>query len=369
VREHVLALVQRHMQGPFRASGGGNVLARCPFHKGGEERKPSFSVNLESGLWHCFTCHIGPTDRHGVMRDGGNLRQLLEMLRVPQTTIEASLKIIEPDLEQQRHLYQVEQRNFFSDRDPFKADSVLPEAILGVYRFLPTKLVNDGFSAELLQDMEIGYDRRLNRIMFPLRDMYGNLAGFSGGVTPLTQQQHPKYHVYQGRRFDQLNGRWIPGDFGEWFDKQFPDYVCQNHDFLWNFDRVYPNILPMSDRDATVFVVEGFKACLWMIMAGFVNTVGLMGSYISDRQQKMLHRLGCNVVLFLDNDKAGMNATFNVGNLLWGPMYGRVQVVPYPEGDFDTQPDDYELDAVQTLVSRRKTFLEYMNSTRRGARW
>ena len=283
--------------------------------------------------------------------------------------MDAELKLIEPMLEQQRHAYKVEQANFFVDRDPFKADYVLAEAVISVFKYCPLKLVNDGFDPALLERMQIGYDPRHNRIMYPLRDLYGNLAGFSGGVTELTAQQNPKYKVYQGRRFDPLNKRWLDGDYGPWFDEKYPDYRCENHDFLWGFDDVYPRVLAMSDSSATVFIVEGFKARLWMLQSGLINTVALMGSYISDRQQKMLHRLGCTVALFLDNDKAGINATFNVGNLLWKPMCGRVQVVPYPGEDEDTQPDDYELDAVSTLVSRRKSFPEYLNSIRSGARW
>jgi hypothetical protein len=342
------------------------VLTKCPFHKGGEERKASFSINLESGVWHCFTCHEPGGERS---KDGGNLRQLLTKLSVPESTLDSELKIIEPMLEQKQRLFKIEQRDFFTDRDPFKADYVLNESILGVYRFCPSKLVNDGFDPALLQDMQIGYDRSHDRIMFPLRDMYGNLAGFSGGVTELTKVQTPKYKVYQGRRYDEINKRWIPGDYSQRFDELYPDYRCENHDFLWNYNRVYPRLLQVSDPAATVFLVEGFKACLWMIQSGFINTVALMGSYISDRQQKMLHRLGCNVVLFLDNDHAGIRATFNVGNLLWRPMYGRVQVVPYPEEDEDTQPDDYEVEAVHTLVGRRKTFLDYINSVRGGSKW
>ena len=367
MRDQVLALLQRHLPGPFRKLGGGQILTKCPFHKGGEERKPSFSINLDNGVWHCFTCHEPGDDKKS--KDGGTLRQLLLKLSVPQSALDAELKIIEPYLEQKQKAFKVEQNSFFNDRDPFQSSFILDEVLIGLYRLCPTKLVADGFDPRLLREMEVGYDRDLHRIMYPLRDMYGNLAGFSGGVTDLTQQQNPKYKVYQGRRFDEMNKRWIPGDFNSRFDQEYPEYRCENHDFLWNFHRVYQRLLGVSDPGATVFVVEGFKACLWMVQSGFINTVALMGSYISDRQQKMLHRLGCTVVLFLDNDDAGIRATFNVGNLLWRPMYGRVQVVPYPEEDADTQPDDYEADAVQTLVGRRKSFLDYIHSVRSGARW
>jgi DNA primase len=358
MREHVLALVQRHLPGPFRPSGATNVITKCPFHKGGEERKPSFSINLNEGLFHCFTCH-----------EAGTVKTLLKKLQVPASSIDAELAIIKPHLDAQRRIFVIEKENQFVNRDPFLADYVLPEALLGVYELCPQKLIEDGFDQNLLKEMEVGYDRHNNRIMYPLRDMYGNLAGFSGGVTPwTTTKTDKKYLVYQGRRKG-FDGKRVKGDFGDWFDEQFPDYRCENHDFLWNYDKVFPRIETMSEPNPIVYVVEGFKACLWMIQAGFRNTVALMGSYISDRQRQMLERLGCTVVLCLDNDEPGMKATLFVGDSLWRPLYGRVMVMPYPEEDEKTQPDDYEAWAVHHMVENSRTYLQYINNRRRGLKW
>ena len=41
------------------ASSGTERLGKCPFHKEGQEKHPSFSVNQEKGLYHCFTCKAG----------------------------------------------------------------------------------------------------------------------------------------------------------------------------------------------------------------------------------------------------------------------------------------------------------------------
>lgn len=340
MREQIFATVQKFMAGPFRHVGDGNVLTKCPFHKGGQEHKPSFSINIEHGVFNCFTCHVA-----------GDISYLLKLLGLPRDRIDIELSSVRTELDKNRQTHFLEKQNTFARTDPFKADFILPEALLGVYEFMPLKLVEAGFHPDLLRDMEIGFDRNGNRIMYPLRDLYGNLAGFSGGAQ--TQEQAPKYKVYQGRR--RVNNRWIPGDFGSWFDDQFPDYRCENHDFLWNYNRVYPRVLGMgmSDPNATVFIVEGFKACLWMLQAGYLNTVALMGSYISDRQQTMLHRLSANIVLFLDNDKAGREASVWVGDLLWKPMRGRVTVVKYPPEDDHTQPDDYFPEGIHQMVQSR----------------
>lgn len=363
MREQVLELFKRHLRGPFRPSGGTNYLTTCPIHKGGEEKTPSFSIDIEKGVFHCFTCHIA-----------GDVRWLLHLLGLPRNQIDSETSSIKPFLDRNRENHRLEQQHFYVNRDPFKADYILPESILGVFDWLPLKLVNDGFDPKMLQRLEIGYDRRNDRITYPLRDMYGNLAGFSGGAS---LGQEPKYKVYQGKRKDATGRRWIPGDFGEWFDEQYPDYRCENHDFLWNFDKVLPALEIASDRSTTVFLVEGFKACLWMHQSGFPLTVALMGSYISERQQRMLHMLGCRVALFFDNDDAGRRAALRVGDFLWKPLYGKIDVIAYPEHDVvaslaqeegNTQPDDYERDAVIELVQQRMTYVDYFNHMRRTGR-
>jgi len=336
MREHIIALVSQYLPGPFKASGS-NIVCKCPFHKGGQEHSASFGINLEKGVFNCFSCH-----------ESGDLRRLLKLMGASRQTIDAELAAIQPELDHARELHGKVKENFFRERDPFKAEYPLPEALLGVYDWMPTQLVSKGFDPLLLQDMDIGFDRAGSRIMYPIRDMYGTLVGYSGGAT--LPEQVPKYKVYQGG--SKKGSLWSPSDYGAWFDEQHPGYRFENHNFLWNFNRVFPRAISMSEGADTVFIVEGFKACLWMIQAGFLNTIALMGSAISEKQQRMLHRLGGDIVLCLDNDDAGRKATERIGSLLWGPMYGRVFVMPYPEEHkFErTQPDDYAAPVLHQLM-------------------
>jgi DNA primase len=350
MREQILALLAKYLPGPFKPSGSSNILTRCPFHKGGEEKTPSFSVNVEKAIFNCFTCH-----------ESGNIQQLLRMMNIPRVTVDAEAAFLRPLLDKNREMALFEKKHVFVDRDPFKADYILPESILGVYEWMPLKLVEDGFDPNLLKYLEVGFDKANLRITYPLRDMYGNLAGFSAGATQADQK--PKYKVYQGGK-RLANGYYSPGDFGPWFDEQFPGYRCENHDFLWNYDRVHPRVVGNPGKDSVVYVVEGFKACMWMIQNGYINTVALMGSYISDRQQQMLHRLGGTVVLCLDNDDAGKMGTIKIGELLWNPMYGRIKVINYPKGDTVTQPDDYEPQALYQMVNESKSFVDFFNQSK-----
>ena len=132
------------------------------------------------------------------------------------------------------------------------------------------------------------------------------------------------------------------------------------------FHDVHPRLQAMSDPDASVFLVEGFKACSWMLQCGYRDTVALMGSYLSDRQRQMLERLGVTVYLFLDNDDAGRKATYRVGNLLKNAMHWKVRIVPYPPGHFKTQPDYYPPDWINWMVSNSQTLIEHLANSRRA---
>jgi DNA primase len=362
MREQVLELVQRYLPNRrLKPSGGSNYLTTCPFpwHKGGNEKTPSFSINVDKGVFKCFTCHVA-----------GGLEYFLHLLEVPRDRIDSETRLIKPFLERQKELQRVTREYAFSRNDPFKAEHILDEGILGVYDWPPEKLLRDGFDPALLRRLEIGYDRNNQRIMYPLRDLYGNLAGFSGGATLPTQ--HPKYLVYQGRRTN-MEGRVIRSEYGEWFEEKYLGYRCENHNFIWNYDKVYPLLVEDPDPEAKLYIVEGFKACLWMIQCGYWNTVALMGSYISEHQQRMLHRLGCTVVLLLDNDHAGRNGTINIGDLLWAPLYGRVMVAQYPASDVEasiyksdnSQPDDYEPEAIHEIVAASLRYADHFNRSMR----
>jgi DNA primase len=343
-QNEIFSIVKRHLPGPFRPSGGTNILTKCPFHKGGEERKPSFSIDVSKGVYHCFTCH-----------EAGSVSWLLRQLGLSREQADAETAPIKSLLERNKELRKLEKEHAFGYRDPFATTSELPEAVLGIYDLEPPLPLQ--FDRKVMREMEVGFDQKLERVTYPLRDMYGKLAGISGGAT--RKDQMPKYDVYQGGRRD-LNGRWIPGHFGRWFDEEYPGYTCENHDFLWNFHRIWQQLLSMSDPSATLIIVEGFKACLWMLQHGYWATVALMGSYISDRQQKMIHRFGGTILLMLDNDETGRRSTGKVGDLLWEPCRGKIRVANYPLTDDVSQPDDYYAEALNHIVRTNIPFEQFI---------
>lgn len=332
MRDHVLSLIERYIGGEMRFSGGSNVALRCPFHKGGQERSPSFSVNVDLGLFFCFTCHLA-----------GPITKLLQLLGLPPSLVEEETKDIKHLLEDNKAALAFQRRAQWVFEDPFAAKPVLSDSVIQAYTDWrkqysqdPTGLTQLGFSPALLDHMNIGFDASQARVIYPVRDIYGQLAGVVGGATQ--RGVDPKYKVYQGRRKVQYGTR-RSDFFWSGFDETYPNYAFENRNYLWNYERVYPHLFFGKEEEQTLIVVEGFKACLWLLQCGFRNTVALMGSSMTDMQRNLLLRLQARLFIFLDNNEAGRYGAEKIGRDLFRSNTG-VFFVPYPAAAHDGyQPD------------------------------
>jgi DNA primase len=312
------------------------ISAACPFHKGGKETNPSFWVNRITGHWGCFTCG----------EKGGGLKWLLRRLGINSLTMGAQLDAIE---EQSAKLVEVtKSKAKKKSRGSFAGVHVLPDSLLGVFDFLPLDLLEAGFTDETLKSHDIGFDKRNNRITFPIRDLYGALIGISGRST--TVGEVPKYLVYSGRRI--VDGKEDQRELGEWY----PDYSNENvRDHLWRLDKCFSRIMANESGQEELVIVEGYKADLWLAQHGWTNTVALMGSALSPNQERIVRNLGVPTFVFLDNNKPGRDGSRRICQRLAVSTFP-VYEVSYPEGCKDTaQPDDLTTEEIEAAfaASRR----------------
>ena len=107
---------------------------------------------------------------------------------------------------------------------------------------------------------------------------------------------------------------------------------------LYHLDRV-------GEIADTVIVVEGFFGCMKLVQAGFPNTVALMGSSLTEVQHKMLFGFK-NIVLFLDGDEAGRNATKEIVAKLVCSNF--VRIAPLVE---DLQPDGMTSEGIRNILN------------------
>jgi len=258
----------------------------------------------------CHTCN-----------EGWTLKTILRNLRVPGNLIDEIVKDLPVVAPKRTVVSQVRRLNFDNPH--------LPEELLGIYDWCPTSMLNIGFPKELLHEYEIGFDKSMRRITFPLRDHMGNLIGISGRA--MSEYAHPKYYFYT----DEELGEACPG------------YKLHKGRSMWNFHRFYATSLEMDVP--YLVIVEGFKQALWLVKAGYKNVVSVMGSYLTEEQATLLLRTGAKLYLFLDNDLPGRKATKKVVSML-RKQTPEVYEVQYPEGTDGLSPDDFPEDELQNIL-------------------
>lgn len=280
-----------------KPTGNEDIMALCPFHTksdGTEEKHPSFSMNIYSGLWYCHSCHCR-----------GNLYTFLRDLGVSRGDIQLRYG----DVIDAAQAYAPKKPDPLNPIEPV-ASEPLDEAFLGLFDYCPQGLLDEGYDQETLRKFDIGFDEKHMRITFPLRDLRGRLVGISGrSVINAT----PRYKVYD----------YEYKDFG------LPMRKTEKRALLYNAHTILPQFAFETDPSARyVVVTEGFKSTLRVFQAGVHNVTGILGSYMSNEQQWVLERLGCPILLMLDKNDAGRKGQLDAGKRLLKTC-PRVYVVDY----------------------------------------
>ena len=314
-RTDAVAVVEDHLRLEKR---GGRYWGRCPFHAGGHEKTPSFTVDPDQKLYYCFGCRKG----------GGIIDFVMEMEKTsyPETIKNLARKFgVELSYEgggEENENWQAEQSrkdqlfelyrrtaltfsHFLLEKpegkpalDYLLARGVTVEMIkhfrLGyspadrgwLYGFLQGK----GYSAEFLDGSGLfsanyqGMAFFSSRLMFPIADRQGRIAAFGGrampGATQSDGKEPPKY----------INTREIE--------------TYKKSQVLYALDLALPEIR----RSKTVYLAEGYMDVIALHQAGVTNAVAPCGTAFTDEQAKTLRRWADTAVLVFDADEAGRQA-------------------------------------------------------------
>jgi len=314
---------------------GTRFVGLCPFH---DERTPSFSVNADQGLYHCFGCGVGG-DAIGFVRETEALdfAEAVELL-AERYNVELKREREDPAEEERRRrrgrlLALLERTTAFYEKYLWGSDDArtareylagrgLSEETLRAFRvgWAPSgwdKLLNgaqrDGFSLEELiaaglaqqkRSGKGGVDRFRERIMFPLADARGRVLGF--GARTLRPDEPAKY-INTSENEIYHKGRQLFG-----IDKA----------------RV------AAAKSGRLVVVEGYTDVLALHQAGVVETVAIMGTALTEHQLADLARAaGAEGVVYLalDADSSGQQAMLRAAELA-EQRDVELRVVQMPEG-------------------------------------
>lgn len=319
-RLDIVDLVSETVQ--LRRSGK-SYTGFCPFHA--NTRTPAFVVFPESGTWRCFgQCNEGGDIFRFVMKKEGwdfpeALRYLADkagvQLKAPSAEEQAAAEehdhlraLLEEAVTYYRHQllntsagkpvldYLHEKRGLSDATIESFGLGYAPaswEAALHYFKsrgYSQPEILEAGLATERQRDaspadesqsgQERGvYDRFRHRLMIPIRDERGRIAGF--GARVINPDDVPKF----------LNSPQTP--------------VFDKGRLLYGLDRARKSIRSIDQA----IIVEGYLDVIALHQAGFTNVVSPMGTALTEHQMYLLKRFSHRIVLALDPDAAGNQAT------------------------------------------------------------
>lgn len=294
---------------------GKNYTGFCPFHD--NKHTPAFVVWPESGTWRCFgQCNEGGdifkfvmkregidfkdalqklADRAGVKVESfqreapqakeanEHLRKLLEDAIIFYRTQLFNNKEILTYLREKRGLTDSTIETFGLGYAPKGYDNLLKHFTAKGYS--EQELVDSGMLSVRDEDKK-HFDRFRNRIMIPIRDENGKMAGFGARIvdpndsSTSSEQASPKF----------LNSPETA--------------IFSKGRLLYGLDRARK---PIRAADQAV-IVEGYLDVIALHQAGYENVVSPMGTALTEDQLRLLKKSSRRIVLALDPDTAGQKA-------------------------------------------------------------
>jgi DNA primase len=307
---------------------GSNMKGLCPFHG---EKTPSFTVNPVRQSFHCFGCGEGGDVLSFMMKYYNltfpeTMKQLAQRYQITlpeqqftsddKKKAEKRQKLFDANERATRmyHEYLLNNPEAAQARDYLTKREIPQEKIIDFqlgyapesWDFLSNKVSKSSITqgeaeeAGLLVRKESGrfYDRFRDRILFPIFDLTGRVAGFGGRILG---EGEPKYlNTPETLIFDK--GRMLFGLF-------------QNRDAI------------RKARQAVV--VEGNFDLLALVSFGLDNVVAPLGTALTQPQIRLLKGYADEVILLFDGDEAGIKAAMrSVPLFLAEQVAGRVALLP-----------------------------------------
>jgi DNA primase len=291
---------------------GAHWKGLCPFHA---EKTPSFTVNPQKGIFHCFGCGVGgdafgfvmrqdrlsfpeavralaksagialPDERGAKSGDSGRE----ELLRVMELAGRFYVDTLWKPAGERARAY-LDQRGIDTGIARHFGLGYAPEGWDSLLTFMKAEKVSEealiAAGLAVARDNRPGaYDRFRGRLLFPIRDLQGRVVAFGGRGFG---DEQPKY----------LNS------------PETPLYTKGN--LLYAADLARPTIQSQN----RALLVEGYVDCIMAHQYGFTGTVAALGTAFTPAQLALLRRYCDEVVTFFDADAAGQKAAARAEELL-----------------------------------------------------
>lgn len=330
--------------------------ANCPFHK---EKTPSFIVNPEKQIFHCFGCGVGGNVfsflmQHDRLTFPEVVRQCAEQLGIaieqeasalPKTNNEEYYPLMDKAC---RYFERTLHASAASKAHAYIISRGILEEACKAFRLgfaqegwdhLRTAAQATGVSVQQLEKVGLlipgksgHYDRFRYRVMFPIIDARGRVIGFGGRS----------------------------------LDGQEPKYLNSPETALYSKGRHLYGLFQAKESIVAkkcAVLVEGYFDCVVLASAGIGNVISPLGTALTVEQARLLRRYADRVILAFDADAAGEQATLRGIDVLVELGF-QVSVAQLPQG---VDPDEYAQQhgaaAFEGLLSQSLSLFDFLLTT------
>ena len=303
----------------------------CPFH---DDHSPSMSISTSKQIYKCFSC--GAAGNAFTFVQNYENVSFIEAVKIVAEKIGYQISGVikqetvlryqkEYDLMELVNKYyenNINTRNGLQAKDYLHKRGLTDEDIskfriglaLDDSATLKNILEKKGYTIKVLEDLGLVnvdggnvYDVFRGRITFPLYDTDGHVIGYSA-------------RIYRGEQVAKyINTK--------------ETYLYKKGNYLYNYHLAKDE----AKRSKKLIIVEGQMDAIRLYVNGVKNVVALMGTALTKEQIELIKRLRCEVILGLDGDEAGKNATLKNGEILVQNNI-KVQVVRI---SLKKDPDEY----------------------------
>ncbi len=340
---------------------GKNYMSCCPFHN---EKTPSFSIDRDKQLFHCFGCGASGNFVQLVMRLESldykdALKQLADRanIAIPENGMKESNAltkkkdaIAEMNKIAARFFYDSltdpetgrAARAYFAERKLSK--NTIIKFGLGFAPDTTDSLLNElrgkGYKDEDIIEAGLAVmrnsksvDKYRNRVMFPIINVRGKVIGFGGRVMGSNELENGfKIAKYMNSPQTAL------------FDKGANLFALN---------------LAKNSNEKNIILCEGYMDVISVYQAGITNCVATLGTAITETQAKLLTRYSNEILICYDMDEAGTKAALRAIDIITASG-GRSRVVRITGAkDPDEYISKYGVSGFKTAIDKAMPSTEF----------
>lgn len=286
---------------------GKGYVAVCPFH---DDHDPSMQISKDKQSFHCFVCQTGGdvftfVQKYDKCSFEEAVRKVCDIIgfddprlhkQVAQRKVDENLVPVYNCINelQKYYVYALTTEEGKVARDYLEKRQLSLEQCIkfGVgYAFDDGKITIEylkakGFSLKNIENTGIALaqtsgmcDNNQGRLIFPIKDAYGQVCGFSARKIK-EDPEAPKY----------VNSPDTP--------------IFTKGNILYNYHLAKQT----AKHDGYIYVVEGFMDVFALDTIGITSSVALMSTKLTKQHIELLRKLGVEIRICLDGDKPGQSA-------------------------------------------------------------